>query len=112
MASISRSVALYACWVEVNLREKNSTGWKAVSEVRFCRRTAPIARAEASVWTSHEVPGVGSKMWRTGASQSLVFKVVKAFSWAVPHEKGTLARVSGVSGAAIAEKLRIKRLKN
>ena len=44
--------------------------------------------------------------------QSLVFKVVKASSWAVSHEKGTLARVSAVSGAAIAEKLRIKRLKN
>ena len=28
------------------------------------------------------------------------------------QEKGTLARVSTVSGAAIAEKLRIKRLKN
>ena len=51
------------------------------------------------------------KMWRTGASQSLVFKVVKVFSWAVPHEKDTLARVSAVSGTAIAEKLRMKRQK-
>ena len=42
----------------------------------------------------------------------MVFKVVKALSWAVPHEKGMLVRVSAVSGAAIAEKLRIKCLKN
>ena len=42
----------------------------------------------------------------------MVFKVVKAFSWVAPHEKVTLAWVSTVSGAAIAEKLRIKRLKN
>ena len=52
------------------------------------------------------------KMCSTGALQSLVFKVMKAFSWEVPHEKGTLAWVSAVSGAAIAQKLQIKRLKN
>ena len=85
IANISWSIVLYTYYVVVNFLEKYSTGWKEELEICYYNTTAPMASPDASICTSHLVPGVGSNNCRTGALQSCFFNRLNAFSYSEPQ---------------------------
>ena len=78
----------------------------------FCKRTAPIAFAEASVWTSTYSAVAGSNIYKTGALHTLSRNTSNACYYAKPQTNAVPFLVSSVSGKAIAENPLINLRKN